>query len=201
MKSKRGRMLPIDAPEWEPLLNFAPDHVGDFMWMFAAELSDGTRLQAYKHYWTRGYLHLAEDGRAFVYVDKERYREVSPQWLLARVVRQDLATARDGYSVRQNPDSYEPIVHWARSATKHRVSRDRSVYVIEHCGLRFRQQLGWEDALCREDRILFVGDDADGVPVEVIAVEIDEEEFLVIHTMRLRDRHRVRYEEARPWRK
>lgn len=54
-------MLDARAPEWEPLLNFAPDHIDDFMWMYSVDLKDGTRLQAYKHYWTRRYLHL--DGR------------------------------------------------------------------------------------------------------------------------------------------
>ncbi|HET8813902.1 MAG TPA: hypothetical protein VFM51_02980 [Solirubrobacterales bacterium] len=48
-------MLPVDAPEWEPLLNLAPDHVVDFMWMGTIQLADGTRLQAYKHHWTRDY--------------------------------------------------------------------------------------------------------------------------------------------------
>ncbi len=51
-------MLSGHEPEWEPLRNFAPDHAVDFMWMYAAELTDGTRLQAYKHYWTREHLHL-----------------------------------------------------------------------------------------------------------------------------------------------
>src|ERR1700748_126911 len=48
----RGRNLRLDAPEWEPLLNLAPDHVVDFMWMGAIQLTDGTRIQAYKHCWT-----------------------------------------------------------------------------------------------------------------------------------------------------
>jgi hypothetical protein len=68
----RGRTLKVDAPEWEPLLNLAPDHVVDFMWMGAVLLADGTRIHVYKHYWTRDYLHLADDGRAFVFVPKVR---------------------------------------------------------------------------------------------------------------------------------
>lgn len=83
-------MLPVDVPEWEPLLNSAPDHVHDFMWMYSVELKDGTRLQAYKHYWTRGYLHLDNLGRSFVYTDRERYREVNLAWLLSRVLREAL---------------------------------------------------------------------------------------------------------------
>lgn len=84
-KAIRGRRLKVDAPEWEPLLNLAPDHIDDFMWMGTVQLTDGTRLQMYKHYWTRDYLHLSEDGRAFVFVPKTRYEEVNPPWLLMRV--------------------------------------------------------------------------------------------------------------------
>jgi hypothetical protein len=200
-KPRRGRSLRVDAPEWEPLLNFAPDHVGDFMWMYSIELRDGTRLQAYKHYWTRQYLHLAEDGRAFSYVGKERYREVSGSWILAMVLRQDLATMRDRYIVGQNVDPDEAIIRWARSATRHRVSRERSAYVIEHCGLRFRQKLGWGDLLRQEDRILFVGDNREGIALEVIALEQDQEMFTVIHGMALRDRYLGHYEEAKAWRR
>lgn len=89
-KPIRGKMLRVDAPEWEPLLNLAPDHVVDFMWMGTVQLVDGTRIQAYKHYWTRDYLHLSDDGRAFVFVPKTRYEEVNPPWLLMRVLRKDL---------------------------------------------------------------------------------------------------------------
>jgi len=86
----RGRILKVHAPEWEPLLNLAPDHVVDFMWMGSVLLADGTRIQVYKHYWTRDYLHLADDGRAFVFVPKTRYEEVNPPWLLMRVLRKEL---------------------------------------------------------------------------------------------------------------
>jgi len=35
-------------------------------------------------------LHLAEDGRAFVFVPKTRYEEVNPPWLLMHVLRKKL---------------------------------------------------------------------------------------------------------------
>jgi hypothetical protein len=93
-----GETLRIDAPTWEPLLEFAPDHIDDFMWMFDVELEDGTRLHAYKHWWTRRYIHLADDGRAFAYIwpedweDREdeedaKYREVCPECHLRLVLR------------------------------------------------------------------------------------------------------------------
>jgi hypothetical protein len=196
----RGRWLKVDAPEWEPLLNLAPDHVVDFMWMGTVQLTDGTRLQAYKHSWTRRYLHLSEEGRAFVFVPKTRYEEVNPPWLLMRVLRQ-LVDPELRYSVRQNVWTEEAEIKFARSATKHRISRERSLYVIEHCGLQIvkRQWNGMDSGV--DQRVVFVGDDLERVPLEVIAVEPEEDEFLVIHAMNLRKRFRGFYEEARPWAK
>jgi hypothetical protein len=60
-------------------------------------------------------------------------------------------------------------VRWARSATHHRISRRRSGYVVEHCRWRFRLPgVGG-----RDDRLLYLGDDADGVALEVMAVEVE----------------------------
>jgi hypothetical protein len=194
-------MLSVDAPEWEPLLNFAPDHVDDFMWMFSVELNDGPRLQAYKHHWTRRYLHLADDGRAYVFQEHERYREVVPRWLLAMVLGED-RSVEPANIVGQIFDSEEVEIRWARSATRHRVSREQSRFVLEHCGLWFREPVPYDDdPVWRDDRILFLGDDANGTAFEVVALELDEGEFLVIHAMELRDRHHVKYEEARRWRR
>jgi hypothetical protein len=196
----RGKRLKVDAPEWEPLLNLAPDHVVDFMWMGTVQLTDGTRLQAYKHYWTRRYLHLSEDGRAFVFVPKTRYQEVNPPWLLIRVLRQ-LVDPELRYSVRQNVWPEDAEIRFARSATKHRISRERSLHVIEHCGFQIvkRQWNGMNSGV--DQRVVFLGDDLERVPLEVIAAERGEEDFLVIHAMNLRDRYRGLYEEARSWQK
>jgi hypothetical protein len=93
-KKWNGKMLGTDEPIWQPLLDLAANHVDDFMWMFEVELEDGRRLQAYKHWWTRRYLHLALDGKAYVYESKGDYtednpgwyREVKPGWLLGLVL-------------------------------------------------------------------------------------------------------------------
>lgn len=199
-KPKRGRPLPVDVPEWEPLLNFAPDHVVDFMWMGSIQLTDGTRIQAYKHYWTRDYLHLSEDGRAFVYVPKTRYEEVNPPWLLMRVLGTELDPSLR-YSVRQNVWPEEAEITFARSATKHRISRQRSLHVIERCGMQWVERR-WRSTCSEPDRrVAFFGNDLEGIALEVLAAELEEEEFMVIHAMDLRDQHRVFYEEARPWEK
>ena len=86
---------------------------------------------------------------------------------------------------------------WARSATKHRVARDRSRFVIDHCGRRYRipPPLGSVD-----DRWLYLGDDAGGVALEVMAVELSATTLLVIHAMPMREKYRQLYQEARRWR-
>jgi hypothetical protein len=48
---------------------------------------------------------------------------------------------------------------------------------------------------------VFLGDDMEGIALEVMAIELEDEGLLVIHAMALRDRYREQYEEARKWRK
>jgi hypothetical protein len=197
-KLRKGRMLSAREPEWEPLLNFAPDHVVDFMWMYAVEFTDGTRLQAYKHYWTRDYLHLDNEGRAFVFAGKQRYEEVNPPWLLHRILDGEIGQR---YIVRQNAWPDEPIIRFARSATKHRISRERSLYVIGRCGIQFIERRPSEDSCNSDRRVYLFGDDLEGVPLEVVAADDERDEFTVIHAMNLRSKFLDLYEEARKWRK
>ncbi len=95
-------MIRTDEPNWEPLLEFAPDHIGDFMWMFEAELEDGARLQAYKHRWTRRYLHLTDELRAYVYGEEDNiYFEVYADELLTLVLPKD-GVGIPGYTAEGN---------------------------------------------------------------------------------------------------
>jgi hypothetical protein len=199
-KPIRGKRLRVDAPEWEPLLNLAPDHVVDFMWMGTIQLVDGMRLQAYKHRWTRRYLHLSEDGRAFVFVPKTRYEEVNPPWLPMRVLEKKLDPSLR-YSVRQNVWPEEAHISFARSATKHRISRERSLYVIGKCGIQFVDRHPRPRHLSVDQRVVFLGEDLEGVPLEVVAAESEDEEFRVIHAMNMRERVRSLHEEASKWEK
>ena len=76
----RGTPLRSGEPEWRPLLDLIGSRLAEwFMWMFDLSLADGARVHAYKHVATRRYLHLAEDGRAFVHEGDERYREIQPR--------------------------------------------------------------------------------------------------------------------------
>jgi hypothetical protein len=65
-----------DEPEWEPLERLIGMRLSDwFMWMGEVELEDGTLVQMYKHQWTRRYIHLSEDHRAFWYRSPDGYEE------------------------------------------------------------------------------------------------------------------------------
>jgi hypothetical protein len=85
-RSVRGARHRDDTPNWAPLEDLLGDELcAHFMWMGAVELEDGTRLDMYKHRWTRCYFHLSRDGRTFYYIwpdddmdEEERYREWEP---------------------------------------------------------------------------------------------------------------------------
>ncbi len=170
------------------------------MWMGTVQLADGTRLQMYKHYWTRGYLHLSDDGRAFVSVPKTRYEEVNPPWLLMRVLRKEMDPELR-YSVRQNVWPEEARITFARSATKHRISRERSLYVIRRCGLQLVYRRRSTEHSGVSQRVVFLGHDLERVALEVVAAEDTEEKFVVIHAMNMRRRFRGLCEEVRQWEK
>ncbi|HEX3240754.1 MAG TPA: hypothetical protein VHR18_11560 [Solirubrobacterales bacterium] len=72
-KPRAGDVVNYDEPVWEPLLGLARIYVDEFMWMCEVELETGTRLQAYKHYWTRRYLYLDGEGKAWLYREDGRY--------------------------------------------------------------------------------------------------------------------------------
>lgn len=206
MRRKRGRVVNYRSPVWEPLITLAPEHLGDFMWMHEVEFEDGTRLHAYKHHETRRYLHLDHGGRAFVFVwDESRevdedseYEETDPRWLLELV----LARPDERASLfRQNVSAEFKRLPWARSATKHRISRERIRHVLEHCLLILKEDPLSEHPWARDKRLVFLSEDPAGIALEVIAVETDHGNLLVIHAMKLRARYWNAYEEVRRWSK
>ena len=99
------------------------------------------------------------------------------------------------YRVKRNGRDFA-YIEWARAATKHRISRERSEYVVRRASLR------WEErrrprASRADPRLLFVGDDPEGVSLEVLGVNAREGGLLIIHAMLLRPRFRPMYEENR----
>lgn len=91
-------------------------------------------------------------------------------------------------------------VRFTRSATKHRISKERIRHVISRCGLAFGEPAPSQAPEALDERLVILGDDADGKELEVMAVEGSKGELVVIHAMELREKYRDQYEEAKQWR-
>ncbi len=87
-------------------------------------------------------------------------------------------------------------MRFARSAGKHRISKDSSHHVIAHYRARFEEPPPPGGPASRSIRVVYLGEDAHGRALEVMAVERDGGDLLVIHAMPLREKYRKRYEEA-----
>jgi hypothetical protein len=100
---------------------------------------------------------------------------------------------------RQNLSVEFKRLRWARSATKHRISKKRIRHVLETCSRILKEDPPVGNPRATEPRLVFIGEDPAGEVLEVIAVETDEENLLVIHAMELRSRYRDAYKEVRRW--
>ncbi len=67
--------------------------------------------------------------------------------------------------------------------------------MVESATMRFRIS-GIDGS---DDRLLYLGDDAGGVALEVMAVELETGELFIIHSMPMRHRYRAQYREAQRW--
>jgi hypothetical protein len=79
-------------------------------------------------------------------------------------------------------------IRWARTATRHRIGRDRSGYVVRTTAAIFREPAPAGSSLT-DDRLVFLGRDEDGEMLEVMAIEMDTGGLLIIHAMAIRDRY------------
>jgi hypothetical protein len=87
---------------------------------------------------------------------------------------------------------------WTAGARKHRVSRAQVGHLIAQAGLYFVRPPAppeWPD-----EALPFLGDDAAGVRLEVVGVELADGGLRVIHAMAMRRAYEDLYEEARKWR-
>lgn len=87
-----------------------------------------------------------------------------------------------------------PDIRFARSTTRHRISRDRIHHVIANYRARFEEPPP-EGLGRRSIRIVYLGEDPEGGAIEVMAVKGRQGELLVIHAMELRAKYRERYQE------
>lgn len=91
-----------------------------------------------------------------------------------------------------------PGYSWTAGSRKHRVSRSQVRHVVEHSGLYFVRSA---DPPARPDEaLLFVGDDAEGIALEVVGVELADGRLRVIHAMPMRASYELLHKEARQWR-
>jgi len=74
------------------------------------------------------------------------------------------------------------LLTFAPSAARHGISQERAAYVVEHCPAPYYAP----PRAGMDDRILYLGPDRNGVPLEVGAVERSNGELFVIHAMPLR---------------
>ncbi|MHB1555598.1 MAG: hypothetical protein ACYCZP_16980 [Acidimicrobiales bacterium] len=93
---------------------------------------------------------------------------------------------------------------WTHASRRHVIARHAARFVVEHWGLVYIQPAPPGSAV-PDPRLVFLGDDEVGRPVEVIGVEMEpdangEDHLRVIHAMALREKYRARYEEAKKWR-
>jgi hypothetical protein len=197
-KWQRGKFSRRREPIWDPLLELLPEDIEDFMWMGEAVLTDGTQIQLYKHYWTRRYLLLDLGGRLWIQNAADRYEEAEhPDWLLNLVFK---SGDGPGVIVRRNEWIDSDKISWARSATRHRISRERSLYIVRHAGI-CRQDREPPNGSHSDPRYLFVGVDLEGMPLEVGGAAPEDGSLMIIHAMPLRERYRSWYEEVARWEK
>lgn len=197
-KWQRGKFTDRREPIWEPLLELLPEDIDDFMWMGEVRLTDGTQIQLYKHYWTRRYLLLDVGGRIWIGLENHRYEEAEdPEWVLNLVFQ--FGETR-GDIVRRNEWTASEKISWTRSATKHRISRERSLHVVRRAGI-CKQDSRYPDGGYDDPRVLFLGPDLEGMPLEVGGVASDDGSLIIIHAMPLRERYQGWYSEAAKWEK
>jgi hypothetical protein len=194
-KWQRGKFTERREPIWEPLLEVLPEDILDFMWMGEVRLTDGTQIQLYKHYWTRRYLLFDLGGRTWIQKADDRYEEAEdPEWMLKLAF--EFGETR-GDIVRRNEWRQSEKIGWARSATKHRITRERSLHIVRHAGICFRESD--EDGWYEDPRFVFLGPDAESVPLEVIAVAPEDGSLMIIHAMPLREKWQGWYWEGLQW--
>jgi len=88
-------------------------------------------------------------------------------------------------------------VRFARSATGHRVSKDSIRYVLANYSVQFEESPPAGKPGARSVRLVYLGDDAKGQALEVMAINLSDGDLLVIHAMALRDKYRQQYQEAK----
>jgi hypothetical protein len=80
-------------------------------------------------------------------------------------------------------------IRLAPSAARHGISRVRARYVVEHCACPL-----YSEEPADEDLVIYLGLDANGVPLEVMGIELADESLLIVHAMKLRPKYQDAFE-------
>jgi hypothetical protein len=86
-------------------------------------------------------------------------------------------------------------VRFARAATRHRITKDSIRHVVANHRVHFEETPPTGRPGSRSTRLVYLGEDAQGRALEVMAVEVLDGDLLVIHAMPLRAKYRRQYEE------
>ncbi len=92
-------------------------------------------------------------------------------------------------------------IAYTAAARKHGIGDESVRYVIEHCGHYYKQPAPPHSrAGLNAPRRVYLGADEAGTPLEVMAIELEDDSLLVIHAMPLREQYLEKYEVAKKWR-
>ncbi len=84
-------------------------------------------------------------------------------------------------------------LRFTQASRKHKIGKSRAQHVIDNPLVIFRIPAPDDHS---DDRILYLGDDETGRPLEIMTVPIEDGE-LVIHAMDLRTKYRSAYDAAK----
>jgi hypothetical protein len=87
-------------------------------------------------------------------------------------------------------------VRFARAATRHRVSKESIEYVIANHRVHFEEPPPPQKPGSRSTRLVYLGQDANGRVLEIMAIQLPGGSLFVIHAMPLRAKYRAQYEEV-----
>ncbi|HEY4915679.1 MAG TPA: hypothetical protein VIH92_02115 [Solirubrobacteraceae bacterium] len=87
-------------------------------------------------------------------------------------------------------------VRFARSATRHRITKKSIRHVMVSYRVRFEEIPPADGPVSLSVRVVYLGEDEHGQELEVMAIPLEGDEQLVIHAMPMRAKYRRRYEEV-----
>jgi hypothetical protein len=79
-------------------------------------------------------------------------------------------------------------IRHTRSATRHRISRPRSRYVVETTSVIFVEEAP-SGSVLSDPRLVFLGPDEQGELLEVMAIQTEDGGLLIIHAQPIRQRY------------